>query len=172
MCASEEAADEVFSQKYRRYKWEAYCGTNRRRTAVQIGGVLQYKLEVYCGVSLSPKLGSQRGTALQMGGVLRYTWEVYRQYFSEKLHGLGVPKRSPEETFRRTFLQNPKVNILKTTPATNKKGSYHMSHMAQKSGFVCHESRSSYAIKVGSYTMFFCESRLISIKLYGIRPLI
>ena len=31
----------VFSQKYRRYKWEAYWGTDRRRTAVQIGGVLR-----------------------------------------------------------------------------------------------------------------------------------
>ena len=30
----------VVSQKYRRYKWEVYCGTNGRRTAVQIGGVL------------------------------------------------------------------------------------------------------------------------------------
>ena len=30
----------IFS-KYRRYKWEAYCGTNRRRTAIQIGGVLR-----------------------------------------------------------------------------------------------------------------------------------
>ena len=35
---------------------------------VQMGGALQYKLEVDCGVSLSPKLKSQRGTVLQMGG--------------------------------------------------------------------------------------------------------
>ena len=44
------------------------AGTNGRRTAVQIGGALQYKLEVYCGVSLSPMLISQQGTALRMGG--------------------------------------------------------------------------------------------------------
>ena len=31
----------VFSQKYCWYKWKAYCGTNRRRTAVQVGGVLR-----------------------------------------------------------------------------------------------------------------------------------
>ena len=31
----------VFSQKYRRYKWEAYCVTNGGRIAVQIGGVLR-----------------------------------------------------------------------------------------------------------------------------------
>ena len=66
---------------------ESIAGTNGRRTAVQIGGVMQYKLEVYCGVSLPPKLRSQRGTALQMKGVLRYTLEVY--------YGLGVPKWSP-----------------------------------------------------------------------------
>ena len=56
---------------------------------------MQYKLEVYCGVCLFPKLRSQRGTALQMGGVLRYKLEVYRQYFSDKLYGLGVPKQCP-----------------------------------------------------------------------------
>ena len=43
----------------------------------------------------SPKLRSQRGRALQMGDVLRYKLEVYRQYFSDKLYGLGVPKQSP-----------------------------------------------------------------------------
>ena len=35
---------------------KSIAGTNGRRTAAQMGGVLQYKLEVYCGVSLSPKL--------------------------------------------------------------------------------------------------------------------
>ena len=54
--------------------------------AVQIGGILQYKLEVYCGVSLSPKLRSQQGTALQMGGVLL----LYRQVVR-----VGVPKQCP-----------------------------------------------------------------------------
>ena len=73
------------------------ASTNGRRTAVQIGGVLQYKLAVFCGVSLSPKLRSQRGTALQMGGVLRYKLEVYRQYFSDTLYGLWVPKQSPDQ---------------------------------------------------------------------------
>ena len=51
--------------------------------------VLQYKLEVYCGVFLSLRLRSQRGTALRMGGVLRYKLEVYCQYFLDKLYGLG-----------------------------------------------------------------------------------
>ena len=31
----------VFSQKYCRYNWEVHCGTNRSRTAVQLGGVLR-----------------------------------------------------------------------------------------------------------------------------------
>ena len=30
-----------------------------------------------------------------MGGVLRYKLEVYCQYFSDKLHGLGVPEQCP-----------------------------------------------------------------------------
>ena len=38
------------------------------RTAVQMGGVLQYKWEVYCWVSLSSRLRSQEGPAIQMGG--------------------------------------------------------------------------------------------------------
>ena len=74
------------------YFLKSIAGTNGRRSAVQMGGVLQYKLEVYCSVSLSPKLSSQRGTALQMRGVLRYKLEMYRQYFSDKLFGLGAPK--------------------------------------------------------------------------------
>ena len=63
------------------------AGTNGRRIAVQIGGVLQYKLEVYCGVSLSPKLRSQQGTALQMRGVLRCKLEVYCECSLDKLDG-------------------------------------------------------------------------------------
>ena len=56
---------------------------------VQIGGVLRCKLEVYCGVSLSSRLRSQRGTALQMGGVLRYKLEVYCQYFLRQVGRAG-----------------------------------------------------------------------------------
>ena len=47
------------------------AGTNGRRIAVQIGGGLQYKLDVCWGGSLSSWLIDQQGTALQMGGVLR-----------------------------------------------------------------------------------------------------
>ena len=46
---------------------------------LQIGGVLQYKLEVYCGVSLFWRLRSQEHSdtkwgriAVQIEGVLRY----------------------------------------------------------------------------------------------------
>ena len=62
-------------------------------TLVQMGGVLRYKSEVYCGVSLSSRLRSQQGIALQMGGVLQYKLDVCCQYFSEKLYGLGVPEQ-------------------------------------------------------------------------------
>ena len=69
---------------FTKFFWGAGKVTNRRCTAVQIF------LEVCCGVSLSPKRRSQRGTALQMGGVARYKLEVYRQYSSNTLYGLGL----------------------------------------------------------------------------------
>ena len=52
--------------KVLQYKWEAYCNTNGRRIAIQMGGVLtvfpfpqsvgapkalQYKLEAYCNTN-------------------------------------------------------------------------------------------------------------------------
>ena len=77
------------------YFLRSIAGTNGRRTAVQIEGVLPYKLDVYRSASLSPKLRSQQDTALQMVGVLRYNIEVYCQYFIDKLYGLGAPKQCP-----------------------------------------------------------------------------
>ena len=50
------------------YFLKSNAGTNKRRTAVQIGGALHYKLEFYCVVSLSSRLRSQDCTALQLGG--------------------------------------------------------------------------------------------------------
>ena len=41
---------------------QKYCRTNGRRTAVQMGGVLQYKWEVYCWVSLSSRLRRLSGS--------------------------------------------------------------------------------------------------------------
>ena len=38
------------------YFLNSIAGINGRRAAVQRGGVLQYKLEVYCGVFLSPRI--------------------------------------------------------------------------------------------------------------------
>ena len=52
-----------------------------------MGGVLQYKWEVYC--SLSSRIRSQEGTAIQMGGVLPYKLEVYCSTFSETSRGWG-----------------------------------------------------------------------------------
>ena len=60
---------------------QKYCRTNGRCTAVQVGGILQYKWEVYCWVSLSSSLRSQEGPAIQMGGVLPYEMEVYCSTF-------------------------------------------------------------------------------------------
>ena len=41
------------------------------------------------------EIGGQQGTALQMGCVRRYKLDVYCQYFSDKLYVLGVPKQCP-----------------------------------------------------------------------------
>ena len=54
-----------------------------------MGGVLQYKWEAYCGVSLSLKLRSQESTAIQMGGVLPYKLEVYCRTFQTSCRGWG-----------------------------------------------------------------------------------
>ena len=48
-----------------------------RRATVQMGGVLQYKWEVCCWVSLSSRLRSQEGPAIQMGVLLPYKLVVY-----------------------------------------------------------------------------------------------
>ena len=71
------------------YFLKSIAGTNGRHTAVQIGRVVQYKLEVYCSISLSLRLRSQEGTALQMGGVLRYKLEVYYSTFRQVVRVVG-----------------------------------------------------------------------------------
>ena len=52
-----------------------------KSTAIQMGGVLPYKWEAYCRVSLSSKLRGQESTAIQMGSVLPYKLEVYWRTF-------------------------------------------------------------------------------------------
>ena len=60
-----------------------------------------------------------------------------------------VSRQKKAET---TLDRGPASNKLKTTPTPNKNGSWHTS---DKSGFfVCHKSRSLYAIKVGWCTTF------------------
>ena len=58
-------------------------------TAVQMGGVLPYKWEVYCWVSLLSRLRRQNGTAIQMGGAPPYKLEVYCSTFFEASRGWG-----------------------------------------------------------------------------------
>ena len=69
--------------------FQKYCRTNGGRTAVQMGGVLPYKWEAYCRVSLSSKLRSQESIAVQMGGVLPYKLEVYCRTFRTSCRGWG-----------------------------------------------------------------------------------
>ena len=65
------------------------CRTNGGRTAIQMGGVPQYKWEAHCGVSLSSKLRSQESTAILMGGVLPYKLRVYCCTFQTSCRGWG-----------------------------------------------------------------------------------
>ena len=69
--------------------FQKHCRTNGGRTALQMGGVLQYKWEAYCGVSLSSKFRSQESTAIQMGGILPYKLEVYCLTFWTSCRGWG-----------------------------------------------------------------------------------
>ena len=54
-----------------------------------MGGVPQYKWEVYCWASLASRLRRQEGLAIQMGGVLPYKLEVYCRTFFEASRGWG-----------------------------------------------------------------------------------
>ena len=65
-------SQELSTTPNRCYILKSTTGTNARRIAVQMGGVLQYKWEVCRGICLSSRLRSQEGRAIQMGGALRY----------------------------------------------------------------------------------------------------
>ena len=65
-----------------------------------MGGVLPYKWEAYCRVSLSSKLRSQESTAIQMGGVLPYKWEVYCRTFQTGCRGWGFRKIAQYTLFK------------------------------------------------------------------------
>ena len=81
----------VFSQKYRRYKWEACCGTNWRCTAVQIGGVLR------C-FPFSKAWKPARDSVTNGGPYCGTNWRCTASTFhSDKLYGLGDPKRCPQK---------------------------------------------------------------------------
>ena len=78
----------IFSQKYCRYKWEVHCGTDRRHTAVQIGGVLRHFPFFKAQKPAKRSVTNGGRTAVQIGGILPV-------FFLDKLYGLGVPKQCP-----------------------------------------------------------------------------
>ena len=41
---------------------------------------------MYCGVSLSSRLRSEKGTVIQMGGVLLYKFEVHSAFQNDYIH--------------------------------------------------------------------------------------
>ena len=86
--------------------FQKYCRTNGGRTAVQMGGVLQYKWEAYCHlwVSLSSKLRSQESTAIQMGGVLPYKLRCTAVLFRQVV-GVGVSETLPNSCLKVSILE-------------------------------------------------------------------
>ena len=66
-----------------------------KSTAIQMGGVLQYKWEAYCdtngrstdSISLFSERRGTKSTAVQMGGVLQYKWEAYCDTFLKSSGG-------------------------------------------------------------------------------------
>ena len=74
------------------YFLKSITGTNGRCTAVQIGGVLQYKLEVYCGVSLSSRLRTSKPARCSVtngGAYCGTNWRCTASTFQESCAGWG-----------------------------------------------------------------------------------
>ena len=59
------------------YEWEAYCNTNGRRTAIQMGGVLRV-------------FPFPQSVEAPKGGVLQYYLEVYCDTFVRSSGGWGL----------------------------------------------------------------------------------
>ena len=79
----------------------------------------------------------------------RHSFLPDEQRWRSKLR--GFPRSpGPGKPKHTVFLRGRFLNKLKTTPTPNKIGSYGI----KGGGSVCHKSRSSYAIKVGSCTTF------------------
>ena len=105
-----------FFPKALRYKWEAYCNTNggaycdtnggrtdsvslsserrgTKTTAIQIGGVLQYKLEVYCDTFL-------RGTLRAKGTLIsepRFSTPCETRFFPREKGKTAFSKKNPRQ---------------------------------------------------------------------------
>ena len=69
--------------------FQKYCRTNWGRTAVLMGGVLQYKWEAYCRVSLASKLRCHESTAIQMGAYCRTNWRCTAVLSATSCRGWG-----------------------------------------------------------------------------------
>ena len=81
---------------------------------VQIGGVSTVRVGGVLRRFPSPKFRSQQGAALQMRGVLRYKLEIYRQCFSDKLYGLGGAEQFPMFAALAVFSLHPVGEISGT----------------------------------------------------------
>ena len=85
---------ETFRQPQHPVFFQKYCRTNGGRTAVQMGGVLQCKWEVYCWVSLSLKLRSQEVRRYKWGAYCCTNWRCTAVLFRQVV-GVGVSETLP-----------------------------------------------------------------------------
>ena len=87
--------------------FQKYCRTNGSRTAVQMGGVLQYKWEAYCRVSLLRSLEARKYGNTNGGGVLPYKLEVYCRTFFATGRGWGFRNLAHSRLVCHTFCFGP-----------------------------------------------------------------
>ena len=90
-----------FKRRIRRFIGEQSGDHNHqdfpKSTAIQMGGVLQYKWEAYCdtngrstdSTSLSSECRGTKSTAIQIGGVLQYKLKAYCDTFLRSSGGWG-----------------------------------------------------------------------------------
>ena len=86
-------------------KFQKYCRTNGGRTAVQMGGVLQYKWEAYCRVHLSSKLRSRNVQRYKWGAYCRTNWRC-TAVLIRPVVGVGVSETLPICSFGMPFARN------------------------------------------------------------------
>ena len=91
--------------------FQKYCRTNGGRTAVQMGGVLQYKWEAYCSTNGRRIAGFPFLRSLEARKIQRYKWGAYCRtnwrctaVLFRQVVGVGVSETLPNEERPRLLI--------------------------------------------------------------------